>query len=127
LRFKLDENLGLAVKDFLLARGHDALRVREQGLGALPDPTLFPIVSKENRVLVTLDRGFGNYHFYQPGTHPGIIVLRPLRRAPPSVIALLGQLLNVVSEERLSGAVVIASRQRIRIFSPRGGIGDVAK
>jgi len=55
MRLKLDENLGGKIAQLLGDAGHDLATVREQGLGGVPDETLYERCRMEGRCLVTLD------------------------------------------------------------------------
>ncbi|WP_375502467.1 DUF5615 family PIN-like protein [uncultured Nostoc sp.] len=77
MNIKLDENLGsLRVATWLRLAGHDVATVREQGLTSTPDEELIDICHREDRVLVTSDRGLGNRLKYNPSDYAGIVILR---------------------------------------------------
>ncbi|OUL21993.1 DUF5615 family PIN-like protein [Nostoc sp. 106C] len=77
MNIKLDENLGsLRVATLLRLAGHDVTTVREQSLISSSDAELIDICRRENRCLVTIDRGFGNRLKYKPSNYTGIIVIR---------------------------------------------------
>lgn len=84
MRFKLDENLDVRAEAALSSAGHDVATVVGQGLGGATDSAIAQAVGVEGRVLVTLDRGFADLRAYPPGTHPGIVVLRPRRQGLPA-------------------------------------------
>jgi len=119
LKLKLDEHLGASTRDWLIAAGYDALTVRDQGLQGTPDERLLSIVASEGRALITLDRGFANYHLFAPGTHAGILVLRPTRQSPARVLDLLRKVLSSEVAGLLPGAVVIAREQGVRVFAAK--------
>ena len=119
MKLKLDEHLGASSRDWLVGAGHDALTVRDQGLQGTPDEQLLPIVASEGRILVTLDRGFANYHVFAPGTHAGILVLRPIRQSPGRVLDLLRRVLSSEVVASLPGSVVVAREQSVRVFAAK--------
>ena len=82
MNIKLDENLGsLRVATWLRLAGHDVATVREQGLISAPDEELIDICRREDRCLVTCDRGFGNRVRFNPCDYSGIVVVRLPSRA----------------------------------------------
>ena len=74
--------------------------------------------STEGRLLVTLDRGFGDVHSYPPGSHPGIIVLRPEDQRVPSVVALVETLLDHHDLVTLAGCIAVIQRNMVRVRRP---------
>ncbi|MGH9070504.1 MAG: DUF5615 family PIN-like protein [Acidimicrobiales bacterium] len=91
MRFKLDENIDVRAKATLAGAGHDVATVAEEGLSGATDPVIAATVAREDRVLVSFDRGFGDLRAYPPGTHPGIVVLRLRSQDLASVTAALGR------------------------------------
>jgi predicted nuclease of predicted toxin-antitoxin system len=59
VKIKLDENIGKRGLELLRSRGHDTSTVYEQGLSGAVDEQVFGICAEEGRVLITLDRDFG--------------------------------------------------------------------
>jgi predicted nuclease of predicted toxin-antitoxin system len=77
MKVKVDEDLPRALISMLQRVGYDATGVYEQGMGGWKDPALWEFVQAENRFIVTADKGFGDIRVYPPGTHHGVLVLRP--------------------------------------------------
>ncbi len=67
--------------------GHDVATVREQNLSSTPDELLIDICRREDRGLVTLDRGFGNRLRYNPSDYSGIVLLRLPSQSKPQDLA----------------------------------------
>ena len=59
------------------------LRVLEESLGSCSDPAVLDAATRQDRLILTLDRGFGDVRAYPPGNHPGKIVIRPTDASPP--------------------------------------------
>jgi len=93
VRIKVDEDFPKAAVQMLRAHGHEALGVVEHGLGGVRDPGLWRAVQSEHRFLVTAERGFGDIRSYPPGTHQGILLLRPDQAGIRPVLDLLERLL----------------------------------
>ena len=77
MRVKVDENLSWEVAEDLLAAGHDADTVHDEGLVGGVDPTVLARARADRRVLVTLDKGIADVRAYPPDQYAGIVLLRP--------------------------------------------------
>jgi len=119
LRFKLDENLPGAAAAVLSAAGHDVSTVLLQSMAGAPDPQIADVCSREGRILVTLDAGFGDIREYPPGSHPGIIVLQPRSPSIRATTELFERLANFLeSGELVAGCLWKLSPSRLRIRGP---------
>ncbi|MGD9502408.1 MAG: DUF5615 family PIN-like protein [Methyloceanibacter sp.] len=75
MKIKTDENIGSRGIEFLRLSGHDVASVREQGLGGASDEKLFNVCCDEGRILVTLDRDFGQVPRFPPERSAGVVIL----------------------------------------------------
>jgi predicted nuclease of predicted toxin-antitoxin system len=121
MQFKIDENLPVECVQRLQAAGYAAETVAAEGLAGQPDAVVFAFCQHEQRVLVTLDRGFGDIRRYPIGSHAGIIVQRPVRQDRAMCLALVEQLLPLLREQELAGCIWIVEWGRVRVRSARGG------
>ena len=117
MRFKVDENLPIEVADLLTAAGHEAATVNDQGVGGAKDPELAALLQRENRVLVTLDGGFGDIRTYPPHKHLGLVVLRLPRQDKGFVLQVCQRLVGQLAKEPLAGRLWIVEANRIRVRS----------
>lgn len=76
MRFKLDENLHADLKQLLVAAGHDAATVHEEGLQSAADTEVWAVCCHESRTLLTQDTDFSDARHYPVSKTPGIIILR---------------------------------------------------
>ena len=116
LKIKLDENIGRRGVEFLKAAGHDVMTVRDQRLEGSKDLTLYGVCVQERRVLVTLDRDFGEVLRFPPTPSAGIVVLDVGSRA--SISAIHGRLrdfLTVADGQQVAGKLWIVEPGRVRI------------
>lgn len=118
IKVKLDEDLSPRVSEPLLSRGYSAHSVASQGWCGLPDVQLWSPVQAEQEVLVTADKGFGDIRRFPPGTHAGIVLLRPDRESILDFRTLLTKLLEAHALEDLAGATTAVTPRRIRIRLP---------
>ena len=118
MKVKLDENLPVSASQVLTEIGHDVETVVGEGLAGSDDPTVLAAASAEGRVLVTLDRGFGDVRAYPPGSHGGIVVLRPDSQAASSVLSTLSSLTTHHDLEEFRGCIVIVRGHLVRVRRP---------
>jgi len=115
MRTKLDEDLSLLVGEPLRAAGYEVAAVVEQGWGGLSDSELWPRVVAERVFFVTADKGFGDIRAYLPGTHSGILLLRPDRESVLDYRDLVAEVVRIHPLNALVGALVVATPRGIRV------------
>ena len=121
MRFLLDMNLPPAVAEWLQSKGHDAVHIREIGLGRLPDREVFARAAEEGRIVVTFDLDFGEIAGLAGATGATVLLLR-LRLVHQDYFRQRLQAAIVEAAEALeAGATVVVEDARIRIRRmPRG-------
>ena len=75
MKFVADENLGIKVPKYLADLGFDIVSVKEI-LQGKPDEDILSFANKQNRILITLDKDFGELVFKEKLIHSGVILLR---------------------------------------------------
>ena len=119
MKIKLDENLGRSHAEFLRQVGHTAERVHDQGLSGINDEGLWQRVCREGWFLITLDLDFSDVRQFPPGSHPGILLIRPRSQARDSVMEVLHRVLAERPLETLAGCLAVADETYTRIRRPR--------
>jgi predicted nuclease of predicted toxin-antitoxin system len=117
LKIKTDENVPRSVVTVFRSGGHEVDTVADEGLSGTDDDEVLSTCVHEERLLVTLDRGFSDVRRYPPGTHRGIIVLR-VNQSPESAGRAARALLATYSLDEVAGCVTIVQRERIRVRRP---------
>ena len=97
---------------------HDVETVADDGLLGADDATVSRAAAAEDRLLITLDRGFGDLRMYPPGAHAGILVLRLNDHSLPGVKAALERLLQDIVLVDLAGCVAVFRDGDLRIRRP---------
>jgi predicted nuclease of predicted toxin-antitoxin system len=118
VKVKLDENLPASLGEVLLAHDHEVDTVIAEDLGGHPDAEVAAAALAEGRLLITLDKGFGDIRAHPPGTHPGILVLRLADESAVAVRQAMTELLAHHRLEDLAGAVTVLHHGRLRIRLP---------
>lgn len=119
MRVKVDEDLPKRAVQMLRRRGHQAVGVVEQGMGGAKDPDLWKVVQAERAFLVTADKGFGDIRSYPPGSHQGVLLLRPDQAGIRPVLELLERVLTTYDLEVLAGTIAVATPRGVRIRRAR--------
>jgi predicted nuclease of predicted toxin-antitoxin system len=115
---KLDENLGQSHVELLRAAGYQADRVTDQGLSGAADPAVWQRVQAEKRFFITLDLDFSDVRQYPPGSHAGLLLLRPRSNSRDAVSQVLLTVLREHPLGTLSGSFVVADPGQTRIRRP---------
>jgi predicted nuclease of predicted toxin-antitoxin system len=117
VKVKLDENIPSSAQEILARAHHDVDSVLDEGLRGASDRDVLRAAATAGRLLITLDRGFGDIRQYPPGAHAGIVVLRPAGQSAATVRSALRELISH-DLEALAGCVVVAQRDLLRIRRP---------
>jgi predicted nuclease of predicted toxin-antitoxin system len=119
LKFKLDENLGNQVANFLRRANHDVATVPEENLCSSSDLQLLKICEVEGRCLVTLDLDFGNPLNFPPKKYAGIAVLRlPEKPTPEDLLDAVGTMIAGLAGKNIERQLWVIQRGRIRVYQP---------
>ena len=115
LSLKIDENIPADARMLIEDRGHEVKTALEENLGGSPDQDLIEHCRDEFRILITLDRGFADIRAYPPDSHPGIILLRPVKQNVEEILKVFGDALDLAEDESPSNRLWIVEPGRIRI------------
>lgn len=115
MKFLIDRCAGQRLAAYLRERGHDVAESRERG----PDPgdrILLGWAAIEGRVLVTMDKDFGEFLFVEKALHHGMVRMTDVPAAQRIVI--MDKVLTVHAQDLLERAVITVRGGRIRISRP---------
>jgi predicted nuclease of predicted toxin-antitoxin system len=113
LKFLLDVCVSSrSLESFLVGKGHDVVSAVSID-PRMSDPQLLELALREDRVLVTEDKDFGELVFVRRLLHGPII--RVVELAVEQQVQVLAELLEQYSTELTGRVIVTATRGRIRI------------
>lgn len=118
MKLKLDENLPLRAVAPLRSLGHDVDTATDEELAGANDPDVLRAATDAGRLVVTLDRGFGDIRSYPPGTHGGVLIVRIDDQAAPAVTAVLEFVARTVDLDDLEGCVAVYRDGTLRVRRP---------
>lgn len=113
LKFLVDAGVGSVAERRLMEAGYDVKAVRTVD-PFMTDLDILRLADKEQRVVVTMDKDFGEYVFRSGATHHGVLLLR-MEDANGETKARV--LVRVVAEheEDLTGHFTVYQKGRLRI------------
>jgi predicted nuclease of predicted toxin-antitoxin system len=115
---KLDENLGRSHVESLRRAGYTADRVTDQALSGAEDAAVWQRVQAEGRFFITLDLDFSDVRSFPPGSHAGLLLIRPRTNSREAVTEVLERVLKEHPLETLAGCLVVADPAQTRIRRP---------
>jgi predicted nuclease of predicted toxin-antitoxin system len=112
VRWLADECIGAPLVASLRSLGHDVVYVAETAAG-LSDTDVLALASRDQRILVTEDKDFGDLIFRRERAIPGLILIR---LAPDNVALKIVRLATAIERygEGLYGRYVVIEEDRFR-------------
>ncbi|OHA21945.1 MAG: hypothetical protein A2W52_01550 [Candidatus Taylorbacteria bacterium RIFCSPHIGHO2_02_49_25] len=116
MRFLLDANIALSVKQKLRIAGFEAFHVADVKLGTASDGEILAFAKRHRYIVITHDKDFGNVIRIPIASRRGVILLRLRDQRPDNVIRHL--LLFLAKHVKTDSTLVILSEHRYRIYRP---------
>jgi predicted nuclease of predicted toxin-antitoxin system len=116
MRFLVDECTGPNVAQWLREQGHEVFSVYEEQRG-LRDEEILEKAYREQWVIVTNDKDFGEKVFREHYPHHGIIILRLDNERAVNKIQVLKRLL-ATHEQHIENRFVVVTEKLIRFAQP---------
>jgi predicted nuclease of predicted toxin-antitoxin system len=113
MRFLVDECIGPSVVRWLRENNHDATSAYENCRG-WSDESILEKAYSEGRIVVTIDKDFGEMVFRRKLNNCGVILLRSRFSGPSKKISMMQKILSV-PEGKISGRFVVITETAIRI------------
>ncbi len=118
MRLLVDNALSPIICQGLLDTGHDAIHVRDVGMAAASDEEIVDFAEREDRTIISADTDFAAILALRRAAKPSFVLLRgDIERRPEAQAKLLMELLPSLEESLAAGAVIVITRDRIRIRS----------
>lgn len=114
MRILLDENVDIRIKGELVAQGHDVTAIVEDYTRALTDQEVLYVAVREDRLLITNDRDFGELIVRNQSEHRGVIYLRLSTADFTSLLARITAVLATLKASQQDFLTVTDQRIRRR-------------
>jgi predicted nuclease of predicted toxin-antitoxin system len=113
MKFLADENLEKPVVDWLRDEGYDVLYIAEKD-SSIEDDKIIQLALKENRILITNDKDFGELVFHYGHITSGIILIRSKDKNSQKKLKLVKQVLKEI-KNKIRGNFIVVNENGIRI------------
>jgi len=117
MKFLTDENIAASVVQLLQTHGHEVKVVQHAGLTGAEDDFLIRLAIKEERIIVTHDKDFGDILRYPLKEHSGVVLIRLRRPTPQNSIKAIENVLDKIPESKMRGRVVVVEDELMRTTS----------
>lgn len=115
-KFVIDEDMPRSTGRILKQRGYNVKDIRDYGLRGVRDEEVYQFAQREQAVLLTGDRGFGNILHFPLGKHFGIVIAHfPDEMPTTEMNHYLMERLKELSEDDFKGNLIIIEPGKIRI------------
>ena len=120
MRFLLDANMPRSAAGAVQRLGHEAVDVRDIGLGGAEDQQVAAYAKQHDLTLITRDFDFSDVRNYPPGEYAGIIVLElPDDAVAATVVKVMESFLSQPQLlSQLTGRLAIVESWRVRLRPP---------
>jgi predicted nuclease of predicted toxin-antitoxin system len=113
LRLLVDTSLGLSLEDCVRNSGHDAAFVRDID-PRLPDSAILGLAVRDQRMVVTMDKDFGELVYRVGRGHHGVLLLRMEDQSAAASAPIVARLLEDYCE-MLENHFAVYQGGRLRI------------
>jgi predicted nuclease of predicted toxin-antitoxin system len=118
MRWLVDNALSPVLAEGLRELGHDAIHVREFGLGAAEDLVIFERAKAEGRIVLSADTDFGTILALRSESFPSVVLFRRSSQRQPRIqLRLLLANLDSIRGSLETGSLVMIEENRIRVHS----------
>ena len=113
MKFLVDVGVGRGVEDFLKESGFDVKTVRDIDPKA-KDSEILQIAANERRMIVTMDKDFGDLVYRSGKRHTGILLLRLEAATGDQKVKVVEQIIRVFKKE-IKNRFCVYQDDRLRI------------
>lgn len=116
LKFVIDEDMPRSTGRILKQRGYDVRDIRDYGLRGAEDEEIYEFAQREQAVILTGDRDFGDILRFPLGKHFGIVIAHfPSEMPTIEINRYLIERFKDLSEDDFGGNLIIIEPGKIRI------------
>ena len=115
MKLLTDESIFAATVSLLRHHGYDVKDIRELGLSGIDNGDVIELAKRENRILFTFDKHFGNILKFPVGSNPGVVLIRIKPLTIEKVHPILENFLMILKEKEIGKSLVVIDNIKVRI------------
>lgn len=115
IKFLLDENVPVAIGDFLRNMSFDVIHAKDIGMVGSSDDQIMEVARREERTLITFDKHFADVVLYPPNSHWGVIRIRIHPPVLDDVTEALAHFLKQFDMTTIRGTLIVLENDGFRI------------
>lgn len=119
IRFLVDINVGGEIERYLREKGYDTKSVREIDI-RMKDEDIIRVATAEERMVVTMDKDFGELVYHSSAGHSGVLLLRLEDETVDEKLQVVRHIIENYSTE-VKGCFCVFQNDRFRIRKTRQG------
>lgn len=113
IKFIVDVGVGKSIENYLRDKGYDSKAVREID-PAMSDDDIIRLAATEKRMVVTMDKDFGELVYHSCMDHYGVLLLRLEDATVPEKLQIIKFLLNSYSS-KMANCFCVFQKNKFRI------------
>jgi predicted nuclease of predicted toxin-antitoxin system len=113
LRFLIDVGVGRGIEQYLTEEGYDTKAVRDID-HCMEDEKIIRLAHSEKRMVVTMDKDFGELVYHSSMAHCGVLLLRLEDAASPEKLEVVQFIMQHYSD-RIKNCFCVFQHDRFRI------------
>jgi predicted nuclease of predicted toxin-antitoxin system len=113
VKFLFDVGVGVAAERWLAVQGHDVKAVRDLN-PSMPDIDILDLAAAEQRLVVTMDKDFGELVYRSRRAHAGVLLLRLEAATAAEKVAVL-EIIVTQHLATIEGNFAVYQNGRLRI------------
>ncbi|MFP4347313.1 MAG: DUF5615 family PIN-like protein [Thermodesulfobacteriota bacterium] len=113
LKFLVDVGVGKKVEEYLQNEGYDTKAVRDLD-PSMEDKKIVVLANDENRMVITMDKDFGELVYHSAMGHRGILLLRLEDATGDEKLGAVREILKCYSD-RMIGCFCVLQKDKFRI------------
>ncbi len=117
--FLIDVGVGRAVEERLIQRGYDVKAIRSLD-PRMADLDIIRLAASERRIVLTMDKDFGELVFHAGEPHAGVLLLRMEDASSTKKVAAVEYILDHYGDAIRRGGFCVYQHGRLRIRRGRG-------